>query len=312
MHPTHHTPSHSTTTALQPLQGIRILSLALNLPGPAALLRCHQMGAHCSKLEPFAPANQASADPMHAYSPAAYTQLHDGITLLQANLKTEAGQALLQQQLAQTDVLLTSFRPNALAKLGLGWESLHTQHSQLCMVRIFGSTHPEEADHAGHDLTYQAEAGLTDNGQLPASLFADMGGALMASEAVLQVLMARARSSAGHCLDVGLAQAAQWRALPRQWHMTTAQGDVGGAHAGYRMYRCQDGWVALAALEPHFAQRTCQAIGLTDCSGSIAEMRTAAVHAAIEAFMLRHRCSQIAAMAAQSDIPLQLIADYHK
>jgi crotonobetainyl-CoA:carnitine CoA-transferase CaiB-like acyl-CoA transferase len=178
------------------------------------------------------------------------------------------------------------------------------------MVRIFGSTQPAEADHAGHDLTYQAEAGLTDHGQLPASLFADMTGAVMASEAVLQVLMARARNNTGHCLDIGLAQAAQWLALPRQWQMTTAQGDVGGAHAGYRMYRCQDGWVALAALEPHFALRICQAVGLTDCNGSVQQMRTPTVHTAIETFMQRHSRSHIAAMAAQSDIPLHLIADH--
>lgn len=312
MQPSSHTVhTHTTHTAptLQPLQGIRILSLALNLPGPAALLRCHRMGAQCSKLEPLATASH-SADPMHAYSPAAYAQLHDGITLLQANLKTEAGQVLLHQQLAQTDVLLTSFRPSALAKLGLEWDSLHTQHPQLCMVRIFGSTQPAEADHAGHDLTYQAEAGLTDHGQLPASLFADMTGAVMASEAVLQVLMARTRSTKGHCLDIGLAQAAQWLALPRQWQMTSAQGDVGGAHAGYRMYRCQDGWVALAALEPHFALRICQAVGLTDCNGSVQQMRTPAVHTAIETFMQRHRRCHIAAIATQSDIPLHLIADH--
>ena len=305
-------PPSTGQTLLQPLQGIRVLSLALNLPGPAALMRCQQMGATCSKLEPLGPNGQSSADPMQQYSPAAYMQLHQGIELLQANLKTPTGQAVLHAQLAQCDVLLTSFRAAALDKLGLSWEALHAQYPQLCMVRIFGSTAPEDAEHAGHDLTYQAQAGLVPNGQLPASLFADMTGAIMASEAVMQALLVRSQSGYGHYNDVGLAQAAHWLALPRQWQMTTPNGDVGGAHAGYRMYRCINGWVAVAALEPHFAQRLCSVVEVPISTGSIQQMREASVHTAIQAFMQRHSHAEISAMAAQSDIPLQVIPDEHK
>lgn len=305
-----HAPSASTT--LQPLQGTRILSLALNLPGPAALMRCHQMGAQCFKLEPVAAQGQLSADPMQAYSLPAYTQLHQGIELLQANLKTPEGQALLHEQLNQADVLLTSFRPNALHKLGLDWSELQAQYPRLCMVRIFGSTDPQEAGHAGHDLTYQAEAGLLDSGHMPASLFADMTGAVMASEAIMQTLLARAHSGSGHCVDIGLAQAAHWTALPRQWQMTTPQGDVGGAHAGYGMYRCADGWVALAALEPHFAQRLCVVAGLPSADGSIEHMREHATHQAFKRFFARHTCNELAAMAGQSGIPLHLTPVKHK
>lgn len=295
------------TPPLLPLSGTHLLSLALNLPGPAALMRCRDMGAHCTKLEPPATPPQPSADPMHSYSPAAYDQLHAGMQILHADLKSTTGQAALHQALAQTDVLLTSFRPAALDKLGLSWDSLHARHPRLCMVRIFGSTDPGEANHAGHDLTYQAQAGLTDDGHLPASLFADMAGAVMGSEAVLQTLLQRSRSGHGHCLDVGLAQAAQWLALPRDWGMTTPGGDVGGAHAGYRMYRCIDGWVALAALEPHFAQRIAQVAGLSQRDGSLASMHDSGAHAALERFFAAHRCEQLAVMAAQSDIPLHVI-----
>ena len=302
----------ATPPLFQPLQGIRILSLALNLPGPAALMRCRQLGAHCSKLEPNPSSGQASADPMHTYSTAAYAQLHEGIEVLHANLKTAHGQALLHAQLAHTDVLLTSFRPSALDKLGLDWPTLQTRHARLNMVRIFGSTSPDAIDHAGHDLTYQAEAGLVTHGHLPPSLFADMGGALMTSDAVMQTLLARVRSGHGHCIDVGLAQAAQWLALPNHWGLTRDNGDVGGAHAGYRMYRCQDGWIALAALEPHFAQRICHLAGLPDNSGSVAEMRMPQTHTALEAFMLRHSCLQMSTMAKKIDFPLQAILTNHK
>lgn len=307
--PTPHTSQSEDLPILLPLQGIRILSLALNLPGPAALMRCQQMGAECSKLEPIAPDGHASADPMQHYSPAAYTQLHQNVTVLQANLKTPAGQDLLHEKLRHTDVLITSFRPSALDKLGLRWEQLHQQHPQLCMVRIYGNTAPRAVDHAGHDLTYQVDAGLVNNGQLPSSLFADMSGALIASEAIMQTLLVRGQSGSGHCVNVGLAQAAHWLALPKQWQMSTPSGDVGGAHAGYRMYRCTDGWVAVAALEPHFAQRLCHLAGIQPSTGSIEQMRNRAVHEVLEQFMQRHSSAEISAMAVQSDIPLQATSE---
>ncbi|HWT18886.1 MAG TPA: CoA transferase, partial [Variovorax sp.] len=99
----------STASPFQPLAGVRVLSLALNLPGPAALLRCRMMGAACVKLEPPA------GDPMAHYNKLAYAALHEGIAVRTADLKAEAGRQQLHAELAQTDVLLTSFRPSALA-----------------------------------------------------------------------------------------------------------------------------------------------------------------------------------------------------
>ena len=98
----------------------------------------------------------------------------------------------------------------------------------------------------------------------PAALMrcARMGAALMASEAVLQALLVRAQTGQGTLLEVALADAAAWLAQPRHWGLTTPDGDVGGAHAGYRIYPCADGRVAVAALEPHFAARLCAAAGL--------------------------------------------------
>ena len=124
---------------LHPLHGTRILSLALNLPGPAALLRCAQMGAECTKLEPLPAPGQPSADPMGIYSPAAYGELHQGVRVLQAHLKTDEGRAALHAELERTDVLITSFRPSALTKLGLGWEALQARYPRLSLVRIVGA-----------------------------------------------------------------------------------------------------------------------------------------------------------------------------
>lgn len=300
-----HNPSSWSALPLHPLRGVRILSLALNLPGPAALRRCAAMGAQCTKLEPLAPAGSASADPVHTYCPEAYNALHKDIARLQVDLKSPEGQAQLHSELARSDVLLTSFRPAALQKLGLAWDALQKRYPQLSMVRIFGAT-GEGADIPGHDITYQAEAGLLPGGQMPASLMADMTGALMASEAVLQTQMHRLRSGAGALLDVGLFEAAQWLAQPLHWGLSAPQGDVGGAHAGYRTYRCEDGVVAIAALEPHFAARLCAAAGLP-ARGDVDTMREASTHEAITRFMGERSVAHLREMAQQQDIPLHVI-----
>ena len=294
------------TTALpQPLRNTRVLSLALNLPGPAALMRCARMGAECTKLEPLPAPGQPSADPMGIYSPAAYGELHQGVRVLQAHLKTDEGRAALHAELERTDVLITSFRPSALTKLGLGWEALQARYPRLSLVRIVGAL-GERAEEPGHDLTYQAEAGLLASLEVPPTLFADMAGALMASEAVLQALQTRTQHGAGVCIEVGLAEAAQWLALPLHWGLTTPQGDVGGAHAGYRIYPCNDGRVAVAALEPHFAAALCEAAQVP-----IKDLRTLflpATHAAIAAFLAGQTRKQLDKLAVARDIPLHTLA----
>ena len=297
----------STTTPpkpLRPLKGVRILSLALNLPGPAAMMRLQAMGATCRKLEPPAPASMAAGtpgDPMGMYNMPAYTTLHQGIRVMQADLKTAKGQAQLHKALARTDVLLTSFRPSALDKLGLGWASLKKRYPTLSMVAIVGAPGPR-AEEPGHDLTYMAEAGLVTGMDTPPSLYADMGGSLMASEAVLQVQMQRMASGKGAHIEVALSEAAHYLALPRNWGLTTAKGSVGGGHAGYRIYPCKDGRVAFAALEPHFAQRLMQAAGQSQ--SDIRSMFRTESHSAIADFVKDKTRTQLDALSVQKDIPL--------
>ncbi len=280
---------------LRALTGTRIVSLALNLPGPAALMRCQQMGARCIKLEP------PSGDPMRHYEPAAYEVLHQGVRVMAADLKTDVGQKVLHQELAKADVLLTSFRPTALTKLGLSWTALHKQYPQLSQVAIVGSS-GERAEEPGHDLTYLAEIGLVTGLDLPATLYADMGGSLMASEAVLQVVMHAQRTGKGAHLEVALASAAAYLALPRAWGLTTPGAAIGGGHAGYRIYPCKNGRVAVAALEPHFAARLCAAAGLTVAASQA--MFEANTQHAIAAWLLGKTRAQLDKLAHDKDIPL--------
>jgi crotonobetainyl-CoA:carnitine CoA-transferase CaiB-like acyl-CoA transferase len=291
------------------LKGVRILSLALNLPGPAAMMRCHQMGATCVKLEPpphpSAPKG-TSGDPMGLYNRAAYDTLHTGMRIASLDLKSEKGQKILHRELAKADILLTSFRPSAMQKLGLEWKTLHQLYPALSLVAIFGAT-GDRAEEPGHDLTYLAENNLVGGLDLPPTLYADMGGSLMACEAVLKARLHQLQKGKGARFDVALSDAAAYLALPRTWGLTKPGAAVGGGHAGYRVYPCKDGRVAVAALEPHFAAALADAAGLK--TSNIMAMFAAETHAAIAGFLLTQTRKQLDQLAVQKDIPLHTLSN---
>ena len=289
---------------LRILRGVRILSLALNMPGPAALMRCKAKGATCVKLEPLAPRGAAagvSGDPMSQYSPQAYADLHKGIRIIAADLKTEAGQKTLHRELAKADILITSFRPSAIDKLGLGWKPLHKRYPTLSQIAIVGSP-GTRAEEPGHDLTYLAENDLVTGIDLPATLYADMGGSLMASEAVLQATLNQHTTGKGVFIEIALSDAAAYLALPRHWGLTRPEGPVGGAHAGYGVYACKDGRVAAAALEPHFAARLCEAAGIAVTDSRV--MLSQHTRQSVSDFFRTQTRRQLDSLAAAKDIPL--------
>lgn len=299
---------------MKTLKGARVLSLALNLPGPAALMRLHAMGARCVKIEP--PPTQGadparSGDPMQSYAPRAYRDLHEGVRIVCADLKTASGQRSLARELSKADVLLTSFRPSALQRLGLDWKTLHRHYPALSLVSIVGGP-GAQAEIPGHDLTYMAENDLLHGLDLPPTLFADMAGALQASEAVLQALLLQRQNGKGSRHEVALSAAAAWLARPRHWGLThpgdrngLGAGVVGGAHAGYRIYGCRDGRVAVAALEPHFAMALGKAAGLT--VRDVQDMLTADTHRHLSDWFAGQTRAALDALAAERDLPLHTL-----
>ncbi|MDI9334364.1 MAG: CoA transferase [Cytophagales bacterium] len=279
---------------MKPLKGTRIVSLALNLPGPAALMRCRALGATCIKFEPLA---GAGGDPMRMYKPAAYQELHLGVRVLEADLKTPQGQAKLAKELGKADVFLTSFRPSAMGRLGLDWKTLHKRYPDLSQVAIVGGE-GLNVEVAGHDLTYLAENDLVGGLDLPATLFADMTGSLLAVEAIMSAALLKKPSYQA----VALSNAASYAALPRSWGLTTADGAVGGAHAGYQVYQCEDGRAAVAALEPHFAQRLCEVAGI-DTSGKNM-MLLSATKLSLQRWFAKQSCQTLDRLALKHDLPI--------
>jgi alpha-methylacyl-CoA racemase len=230
------------------LGGVRVVTTALNLPGPAACARLRDLGATVAKIEP------PSGDPFEQFCPAWYRRLHQGMTVGRLDLKSDTGRRAMARLLDQADLLVTAQRASALARMGLDPESLARAHPSLCHVAITGHAPPHD-ELPGHDLTYLATHGLVAPPQLPRTLFADMAGAERAVSTALALVIARARSGKGESAAVALADAAAALAQPLREGLTRAGGLLGGGFAGYNVYAARSGWVAVAALEPHFEKR---------------------------------------------------------
>ncbi|AKU14640.1 CoA transferase [Luteipulveratus mongoliensis] len=238
-----------------PLAGVRVVSLAINLPGPAAAARLTTLGAEVTKVEP------PSGDPLAFGGPDYYTRLTKGQEIVTLNLKDEADLDVLWTLLADTDLLVTSSRPSALARLGLDWSTLHARLPQLCQVAIVG--HPgEAAEVAGHDLTYQAGVGTLQPPHMPTVLIADLGGAERAVADGVAALVQRGRTGEGVHREVALSDVAEDMSQPVRNRLTTAEGFLGGALPAYGIYSTASGFIAVAALEGHFWQNLTEQLGV--------------------------------------------------
>jgi alpha-methylacyl-CoA racemase len=241
------------------LKNFKIVSLAINIPGPVAAARLRDLGASVVKIEP------PGGDMMAWGSPEWYEALNEGVEVLTLNLKTVEGMEKLHEFLLYSDLLLTSTRPSALKRLGLGWTELSEKYPRLCQVAIVGYPRPDE-NKAGHDLTYQAGSGLVRPPHMPTTTLADIAGAERAVQVALGLLLARERGLGSEYEAVSLADAADLYAEPLRRGFTSPGGTLGGGFAGYGLYRTQDGWIAVAALEPHFLERLMRELGITDMS----------------------------------------------
>ena len=275
-------PAHSAR--FKPLAGTRVLSVALNLPGPMALARLRALGAEVHKIEP------PTGDPMRDMCAPLYRAMHHGVAVHALDLKSASGQADLQTLLGLSDLLITSFRPTALARLGMGARRLEKAYPRLSVISIVGQG-GLQAHVPGHDLTYQAQANLLDRARLPATLLADMTGALLTVEAAMGAVLQSRHDQCGVRLQVALADAAAYAAVPRQVGLTSPGGMLGGALPNYAVYACRDGLVAIAALEPHFA-------------AALAEAAGGSTRKAIARWCRAHKASELQTIATARDLPL--------
>lgn len=261
------------------LQGLRVIDLSQWLPGPAAGQLLADLGAAVIKVEPPA------GDPMRGLGPldrdgvsAWYRLVNAGKTVVRLDLKSEEGRTGFARLLQAADVLLESYRPGTLDKLGFGAERRAALKPDLvhCALSGFGQTGPL-AQAAGHDVNYLAlgggllASGTAERPLAPFPPVADHASALQAVSAILAALFRRQRSGQGASLDISLTETVlAWQALPftaalREGSLEREAGVLNGGAAFYRVYRCADGgFVSLGAIEPKFWAAFCAAVGRTD------------------------------------------------
>ena len=235
----------SPSSSSGPLSGLRAVTLAGNIPGPVAAAALVRDGLQMTKVE--AP----SGDMLGQANPQLYRELAQGQDIQTLDLRSEDGQAAFQALLKDADLLITSQRPAALGRLGITRETLAALSPRLCWVDIVGDC--EQPEVPGHDLTYQLQAGLLSPPQMPRTLLADLAGAQEAARAAVTLLLGRERGGQERYRQVGLRQSAEGFALPLRHGLTSDGGWLSGAQPNYRMYPLKDGWVGVAAIEPHFA-----------------------------------------------------------
>jgi crotonobetainyl-CoA:carnitine CoA-transferase CaiB-like acyl-CoA transferase len=247
------------------LQGIQVVNLAVNVPGPIAARRLADLGAAVVKVEP------PDGDPLALVGPDWYDQLCAGQKILRLNLKDTTDRQRLDELLFEADLLLTASRPAGLTRLGLGWDALHIRFPRLCQVAIVGAPGPL-ADLPGHDLTYQAAARLVRPPDMPLTLLADLAGAQEAVTSALALLLQRQSLGQGGYIEVSLQGSVELFTAPRRHGLTRPGGLLGGGLPQYGLYPARDGWVALAALELHFWQRLCIGLGLDPAAARRADL----------------------------------------
>ncbi|WP_235779924.1 CoA transferase [Sinomonas notoginsengisoli] len=246
-------PEGSDPRPRDPLSGTTVVTLAVNLPGPLAAARLATLGAAVVKVEP------PQGDPLKAGAPAWYRELVAGQEIVTLDLKDPADRARFEKLLVRADLLLTAHRPSALVRLGIP-EAVRLRG--LAHVEIVGHD-GDGAERPGHDLTYQAAHGTLSPPAMPLVPIADLLGAERAVAAALLALRARDHGTEGRHVRVVLDEAAHDAAAAARFGLTSRGGPLAGGLPGYGIYPTADGFVAVAALEPVFAERLAAHIGRT-------------------------------------------------
>jgi crotonobetainyl-CoA:carnitine CoA-transferase CaiB-like acyl-CoA transferase len=264
--------------------GIRMLDLSRLLPGPYCSLLFADLGAEVIKVEEPGLGDYARVTLPHwgdSGIGSYFLLLNRNKKSLGLNLKTEGGKGVFRRLVQTADVLLESFRPGVMDRLGLGWEALSALNPRLvyCALSGYGQDGPYR-DLVGHDINYMGYAGaLSVTGArgggpgLSGVQVADLGGgALLAAFAIAAALHHRTRSGRGQFVDAAMTDGVvSWMAPYLGPYFATGRvptrGEerLNGGWICYQVFEAADGrHVTLGALEPKFWANFCRLVGRPD------------------------------------------------
>lgn len=316
------------------LEGIRVLDLSRLLPGPFCSLMLADFGADVLKVEDTGMGDYVRwAPPYHegvedSAKGAMFLALNRNKTSVRLNLKEERGREVLLRLVADADVVLESFRPGVLDRLGVGYERMREVNPGIvyCAISGYGQDGPMR-DRSGHDMNYLGLIGLlglTGEADGPpvqaAGQIADIGGgALMAAFGILAALRERDRSGEGQFVDVSMTDGAlSWLGMvagtflaggeePRRGHLPLA-----GSFVCYRPYAASDGWITLGALEPKFWRNWCLGVGREDLIERQFEAPGTPTHEEVEAIFATRTREEWHQFASQHDCCLEPMLELHE
>jgi alpha-methylacyl-CoA racemase len=305
------------------LGGIRVLDLSRLLPGPFCSLLLADFGADVIKVEDHGMGDYVRwAEPMPDHGRSAmFGALNRGKRSIRLDLKQPAGVEAFVRLAATADVVLESFRPGVMDRLGVGYERLKHKNPGIvyCAISGYGQDGPYR-DRPGHDLNYLGLAGLLDlsgdadgppvqsGGQI-----ADIGGgALMAAFGILAALRERDRSGEGQLVDVSMTDGSlSWLAMTAARYLQDGKpptrGDevLAGGYVCYRPYACADGHVTLGALEPKFFVAFCRGVGREDLVEHQFDRVGSPAHRELEAIFAERTREQWQDFAGEHDCCLE-------
>jgi crotonobetainyl-CoA:carnitine CoA-transferase CaiB-like acyl-CoA transferase len=255
-------------TSVLPLDGLRVLSLAEQYPGPYATLLLADLGADVVLVE-----RPDGGDPSRAVSEGFFEGLNRNKRSIAIDLKHAEGRDAFVRLARHADVLLEGFRPGTMDRLGLGYDALREVNERLIYVSIsgFGADGPLR-DRAAHDLTYQGIAGLLyervaarDVGPTPAPAGGDLSAGMFGTLAVLTGLAQRTRTGRGCHVDVSMLDGlVSWMSAL----LVPAINDLGRVglppQPAYGLFETTDGRLLSLSIahEDRFWRALCAATGL--------------------------------------------------
>jgi alpha-methylacyl-CoA racemase len=264
----------------QPLSGIRILDLSRLLPGAYASQIMADFGADVIKVEEPGSGDYGRFMPPHGAGGMSlyFLAINRNKRSITLNLKSAEGREIFLRMVRDADVVLESFRPGVLERLGLGYEQLKEVNPALiyCAISGYGQDGPYRL-RAGHDLNYAGYAGMLHYNRgphgepaMPATQYGDLaGGSFMAVIGILTALVGRAQAGEGRMIDVSMTEGVM-ALLPlfASAYLNTAEAPQPGRSAldgglpCYNIYETSDGkHVTLAALEYKFWHTFCTHVG---------------------------------------------------
>jgi alpha-methylacyl-CoA racemase len=318
-------------TGSLPFEGLKVLDLSRLLPGGFCSLLLADFGADVIKVEDTGMGDYIRWSPPafegaeETAKSALFLSLNRGKRSVRIDLKSEAGRDVLLKLVRDADVLLESFRPGVLDRLGVGYERLKQENPRLvyCAITGYGLTGPN-VQRSGHDMNYLglngilALSGDADGPPTQAGAqIADLGGgALMGAFGILAALRERDRSGEGQLVDVSMFDGAlSWLAMVAARVFAAGEQPRRGAEmlSGsllcYRPYKCADGWVTLGALEPKFFAAFCHGVDREDLIAHQFEQPGSTAHDEVEAIFATRTRAEWAAFANEHDCCLEPVLE---